>query len=70
MNDINFLYTFDRCGKFTIRSDRFNEIATVFVYPDDVIRNQSTSIFSCSFITIDFIIFRKTSGKASINRRY
>ncbi|CAF1293197.1 unnamed protein product [Rotaria sordida] len=40
INDIHYLYTFDQCGQFTIRSNRFNNTATVIVYPDNIIRSE------------------------------
>ncbi|CAF1524841.1 unnamed protein product [Rotaria sp. Silwood1] len=40
VNDVHYLYTFDQCGQYTIRSNRFNETVTVIVYPDDIIRSQ------------------------------
>ena len=49
---MHYLYTFDQCGQFTIRSNRFDETATVIVYSDDVIRNESKFSFKC-FICID-----------------
>ena len=44
VHDLHYLYTFNQCGQFTIRSDRFNDTATVIVYPDDIIRSQSKSL--------------------------
>ncbi|CAF3616975.1 unnamed protein product [Adineta steineri] len=42
--DIHYLYTFNQCGQYTVRSDRFNNTATVIVYSDDVIRNDKKRI--------------------------
>ncbi|CAF4284439.1 unnamed protein product, partial [Adineta steineri] len=42
--DIHYLYTFNQCGQYTIRSDRFNNTATVIVYSDDVIRNDKKRV--------------------------
>ncbi|CAF3224711.1 unnamed protein product [Rotaria sp. Silwood2] len=53
INDVHYLYTFDQCGQFTIRSNRFNDTATVIVYPDNIIRSESTN-FSF-FFNYDFI---------------
>ncbi|CAF4238180.1 unnamed protein product, partial [Adineta steineri] len=42
--DIHYLYTFNQCGQYTIRSDRFNNTVTVIVYSDDVIRNDKKRV--------------------------
>ncbi|CAF4237631.1 unnamed protein product [Rotaria socialis] len=44
VNDMHHLYTFEQCGKFTIRSNRFTNTATVIVYSDDIIRNQKKQL--------------------------
>ncbi|CAF0920401.1 unnamed protein product [Adineta ricciae] len=38
--DVHYLHTFHHCGQFKIRSDRFNNTATVIVYPENLIRNE------------------------------
>lgn len=38
---IYHLHTFGQCGQFTIRAERLENTATVVVYPEDIIRNQS-----------------------------
>ncbi len=48
------MYTFNQCGQFTIRSDRFNDTATVIVYPDNIIRSESKASFVTNTLFVYF----------------
>ncbi len=48
------MYTFNQCGQFTIRSDRFNDTAIVIVYPDNIIRSESKASFVTNTLFVYF----------------